>query len=145
MAPHRRLQSKYQHFLQGHRTKFIRHLAQPYTPSHSQVLATIRCHRQRPSQPTTTTSPQTILQRHTTNTHHHTFTDATQLNVRSKHSKITSSPDLPALTPIFHYPTGVVCSLRPNSPSNYFAPPDSTPNFLPTPNSKAPSISSIHC
>ena len=52
--------------------EIFRHLAQPYTPSHLQVLATIRCHRQRPSQPTTTTLPQTILQRDTTNTHHHT-------------------------------------------------------------------------
>ena len=48
---------------------FFRHLAQPYIPSHLHVLATIRCHHQRPSQPTTTTSPQTILRRDTPNTH----------------------------------------------------------------------------
>ena len=41
-------------------------------------------------------------------------------------------------------PSGVVCSLRPNSPSIYFAPPDSIPNFLPMPNLKAPPISPIH-
>ena len=67
MAPCHRLQSKYQHFPRGHRTIFFRHLAQSYTPSHSTLLATFHFHCQRPSQPTTTTSPQTIQQRDTTN------------------------------------------------------------------------------
>ena len=71
MAPCRRLQSKYQHFPQGHGMKFFRYLAQSYTPSHSPLLATVRCHCQRPSQPTTTTSLQTIQRRDTTNSHHH--------------------------------------------------------------------------
>ena len=84
MAPRRRLQSKYQHFPRGHRTKFFHDLAQPYTPSHSQVLATIHCHCQRPSQPTTTTSPQTILQRDTTNTHHHTHSHHLRSDCRSQ-------------------------------------------------------------
>ena len=51
--------------------EFFRHLAQSYTPSHLTLLATFNFHRQRPSQPTTTTSPQTIPQRATTNSHHH--------------------------------------------------------------------------
>ena len=68
----------------GHQMKFFCHLAQPYTPSHSQVIATICCHRQRPSQPTMTTSPQTILRRDTTNTHHHTHSHHLCSNSRSE-------------------------------------------------------------
>ena len=72
MAPCSRLQSKYQHFPRGRRTKFLRHLAQSYTQSHSPVLATFPCHCQRPSQPTTTTSPQTTHRGDTTSTNPHT-------------------------------------------------------------------------
>ena len=64
--------------------KFFRHLAPSYTPSHSPLLTTVRCHRQRPSQPTMTTSPQTIQQRDTTNAHHNMHSHHLQSDSRSQ-------------------------------------------------------------
>ena len=84
MAPCSRLQSKYQHFPRGRRTKFLRHLAQSYTQSHSPVLATFPCHHQRPSQPTTTTSPQTSPRGDTTNSHPHMNSHHLHSDSRSK-------------------------------------------------------------
>ena len=58
--------------------------AQSYTQSHSLVLATFPCHHQRPSQPTMTTSPQTIHRRDTTNSHPHTNSHHLRSDSRSK-------------------------------------------------------------
>ena len=100
MASCSRLQSKYQHFPRGHRTKFFRHLAQSYTQSHSPVLATFPCRRQRPSQPTTTTSPQTIHRRDTTNSHPHTNSHHLRSDSRSKTTNRQLLHDLTGRFPI---------------------------------------------
>ena len=80
--------------------------------------------------------PSSLLNTLNTNLSHPTSTDAIPLNMPFKPSRTISLQVWPQLTKIFLSPTGVGSYPKQNSPSIYFAPPNSTPNSLPMHNLK---------